>query len=336
MPNHNCMHRTGTRFVKLKALIFVFLVLIAGSDDSVGQIESTAFSVLQMDASARSAALGGSSSALLDPNSSVLFANPALLRASADGRLEFSYLNHLSDINAGWLSYGRQVDSLATFAVGLRYLSFGSFDERDVLGDKVGTFGASDVSLTFGASRPWRSALHYGASLEVVRSSVASNAASAVALSAGITMHDEQSGMTYSASVHHAGLVLSSIGRRKDDLPTDLRFGATKKLAHLPLLVSVTAYRLHQLDGGPEGSGSVSNVLHHLKLAGEFQFSKAFQVRFGYDHRKHDALKVKSRLDMAGFSTGFGIALSRIGFDYSFNSWSSLGALHRFTIVSSI
>ena len=304
--------------------------------DALAQIEPSGFPVLQLEPSARSAAMAGSTVALSDGNSGILFSNPALISPRIDGRLEFSYLNHVSDINAGWISYGKDMDSLGTFAIGLRYLSFGQFDERNERGEKTGTFGASDVALTLGASRPWRSSVRYGASIEIMRSSLASEAASAIGIEAGAVFSDSTRRQSFGISVHHLGVVLSSIGNRTDALPSDLRIGFTKRLAHLPLLLSVTAYRLHKLDGGPDGSGGLSKILYHLRLAGEFQFSESFQVRFGYDHRRHDALKVKSRLDMAGLSMGIGIVVSRIGFDYAFNSWSSLGGLHRFTIVSNL
>ena len=303
---------------------------------ALAQIQPAGFPVLQLDASARSAALGGATSALLENSSAALFANPALVGPSADRKLAFSYLNHLSDINAGWLSYARDIDSLGTFGVGIRYLGFGSFDERDERGDVIGTFGASDVALTLGASRGMGSNLRVGAGLNLMRSSIASNAASAASLDAGVVFSKPGSLSTFSVSAHNAGVVLSSIGRRSDSLPFDLRVGFTQKLAHLPLLLSVTGYRLHTLDGGDDSNKAVASLLHHVRFAGEFQFSSAFHVRFGYDHRKHDDLKVKSRLDMAGFSTGIGLVIAKIGFDYSFNSWSSLGALHRFSIVSSL
>jgi len=300
------------------------------------QIENSGFPILGMEPSARAAALAGSTVALTEANAGVLFSNPALLTPAVDGRLEFSYLNHVSDINAGWIAYGKDMDSLGTFAVGLRYLSFGSFDERNELGEKTGTFSASDVAVSIGASRPWRNRMRYGASFEIMRSSLASEAASAAALEAGAVFVDEDRRRSFGISLHHVGLVLSSVGNRSDKLPVDLRIGFTQKLAHLPLLFSVTGYRLHKLDGGPDDAGGLSRLLYHLRFAGEFQFNKAFNVRFGYDHRRHDELRVKSRLDMAGFSTGIGIVISRIGIDYAYNSWSSLGGLHRFTVVSSI
>jgi hypothetical protein len=93
---------------------------------------------------------------------------------------------------------------------------------------------------------------------------------------------------------------------------------------------------LHRLDGGPDGTSAVGNVLYHVVFGGEFQFSDSFQIRFGYNHRRHDELRLKSRLDLAGFSMGLGLRLSRVALDYAFNSWSSLGGLHRFSVRTAL
>lgn len=319
----------------------VFLLLttltIVGASSASAQIENSGFPVLQLEPSARTAALAGSSTALLDNGSGALFSNPALISTEADGKIEFSYLNHLSDINAGWVAYGRDMGELGAFAAGIRYLSFGQFDERNELGEKIGTFSAADVALTLGGSRIWKPGLRYGAALSVMHASIAASSnATGVGLDAGLVYDDSENRQSFGISIHNAGLVLSSIGERSDRLPADLRIGYTRRLAHLPLLVSVTGYRLHKMDGGPDDTGAIARILYHTRFAGEFQFSESFRVRFGYDHRRHDELRVKSRLDMAGFSTGLGIRISRFAFDYAFNSWSSLGGLHRLTIASSI
>lgn len=322
--------RTGLFSALLFAMIFV------GNRESSAQIENSGFPVLQMEPSARSAAMAGSSTAVSESGAGALFLNPALITPDVDGRIEFSWLNHLSDINAGWIAYGKDMDSLGTFVAGLRYLSFGSFDERNDIGEKTGTFSAADVSLTLGGSRAWTNKVRYGAALSISHSSLASNGANALSTEAGLVYSDEASRQSIGVSLHHLGVVVSSIGERSDKLPTDLRIGYTRRLAHLPLLVSVTGYRLNKMDGGPDGTGAIGKILYHTRLAGEFQFSESFRVRFGYDHRRHDELRVNSRLDLAGFSTGVGIKISRFAFDYAFNSWSSLGGLHRITIASSL
>jgi len=317
--------------------LLLFVILLGSAPQVHAQIENSGFPVLQLEPSARTAALAGSSTALLDNGSGALFSNPALISSKADGNLEFSYLNHLSDIDAGWVAYGRDMDSLGVFAAGIRYLSFGQFDERNELGEKTGTFSAADLALTLGASRSWKPNIRYGAALSVMYASIAaSSSATGIGIDAGLVYDDSENRQTFGISLHNVGLVLSSFGERSDHLPADLRIGYTRRLAHLPLLVSVTGYRLHKMDGGPDDAGAIARILYHTRLAGEFQFSESFQVRFGYDHRRHDELRVKSRLDMAGFSTGLGLRISRFAFDYAFNSWSSLGGLHRLTIASSI
>ena len=188
----------------LAMVVFLFVAVPVQA-----QIESSGFPVLQLDASARTAALGGASSALLESNSTALFSNPALLSPSAHKSLSFSYLNHLSDINAGWLSYARNVDSLGTLAVGVRYVSFGSFDETDERGEKIGTFGASDVALTVSGARTWRTNWRVGVGVNLMRSSIASNAATAASLDGGLVFAKPGSLSSFSASAHNLGLVFS-------------------------------------------------------------------------------------------------------------------------------
>ena len=299
--------------------------------DVNAQIESASFPVVQLDESARVAALGGRSPALKSGDVASLFANPALLSSAELKTLSFSYLNHIGSINAGWISYGRRLDSLTTAAVGIRYLGFGSIDRADDQGRRDGSFNASDISLTLGASRRALPTLSYGVNLNFLLSSIDGYHASAISMDAGVH-YEAGPGLSLGATIQNAGLILSSFGTRRDHVPFDMRIGISKKLAHMPLLLSISAYRLHQLDGGPDGTSAISNLFYHLILGGEFVFSDSFQIRFGYNHRRHDELRLKSRLDLAGISMGVGIRLSKLVFDYGFSSWSSLGGLHRFSV----
>lgn len=303
---------------------------------SAAQIESSSFPVVQMDESARVSALGGRSPALASDDVGTFFSNPAMLSLNARKKLSLSYLNHIGSVNAAWLSYARGLDSLTTAAIGIRYLGFGSFDRTDEKGSKSGTFNASDLSLTIGASRRYNEKIKYGANVHYLLSSIDGFHSSALIFDAGVFYTIESSSTTLGATIHHAGFVLSSFGKRNDLIPFDIRLGFTKKLAHVPLLLSISAYRLHRLGGGSENDSALSNALYHMIFGFEFIFSESFHVRFGYNHRRHDELQMKSRLDLAGYSIGTGIRLSRITVDYAFNSWSSLGGLHRFSVLTSL
>ena len=316
--------------------LLVFLALIINglvvSHAARAQIESSGFPVVQLDETARIAALGGRSPALMTRDPGSMFSNPALLSYSSPRSFSFSYLNHIGSANAGWVSYAVGIDSLTTAGIGFRYLGFGTMPRADEEGNRDGTFNASDMSLTVGASRRSLPGLTYGANINFLFSSIDGIHSSALTADAGIFYAIDSKGVTLGASIHHAGFVLSSFGSRRDQVPLDVRLGITKKLAHMPLLLSLAVYRLHKLDGSSRETDFLNNALYHLVVGGEFLFSESFQIRFGYNHRRHDELRMKSRLDLAGFSMGFGLDLSRVGIDYGFNSWSSLGGLHRFTI----
>lgn len=318
----------------IAALICVAAQLDVAS--AVAQVEESAFQAVQLDPSARHAALAGMNPALSGRGAGSLFINPALLTEEDHGSIDVSYLNHVSDLNAGWASHARYVDGVGTVAGGFRYLSYGDFERADESGNRLGSFAASDVAVTAGVARVAGERVRYGGALNYLRSAIDSEAASAIAVDAGVIYHADGSRMTYAASVHNLGVTTSSIGARSDALPVDVRLGISRRLQHLPLLLSIGAYRLDNLDGGPDDASALENVLYHANLAAEFQFSDSFQIRFGYSQRRHDELKIKTRLDLAGFSTGLGIMISRVAVDYAFNSWSSLGGLHRFTVRTKI
>ena len=295
------------------------------------------FMFLRLEPSARASALGGSFNAVYGDDVNAFFFNPALLNEQAHTLLSVSYLNHLSDLNAGFIAYGRHIEPLeTTFAGGLRFLSWGELERADENGNRMGTFGASDVALTFGASRAYTDRIRYGANVHAVFSRIDAYRASALAVDLGVLYRNPLQRFTLSLSVNNLGVTLNSLGTTTDDLPVDLRVAVTKRLRYLPLLISVTGYNLHDPGGGPEDATVLNDVMRHLAFGGEFQFSESFNVRFGYNHRRHEELKTKSRLDFAGVGVGFGIKITRIRFDYAFNSWSSLGGLHQFTLQTKI
>ncbi|MBO6577149.1 MAG: PorV/PorQ family protein [Rhodothermales bacterium] len=317
-----------TRF--LPCILAFFLVLPASGQP----VDATVFSLTTLDASARGAGFAGSSSAL--PSQGVLsfLENPAHLRAEAHGQLGLSLLNHVSALQTGTVAYSRHLEGIGSVGAGLRFLGWGEIDRADALGEKQGTFSAGEFALSAGLSRVLNPTTRYGANVHWLRSSIDGQAANALALDAGIFRYNPDSRLGLSASIHSLGAVISSIGEESNRLPVDLRLGISKRLLHLPFLFSVTAWDLTDFSGTDDDDTVLDNLLYHLKLGGAFQFSEHFEIRFGYDHRRHNALKVKSRLDLAGVSFGTGIVVKWVAVDYGYNSWSSFGGMHRFAVTT--
>ena len=333
LPTRAADRKQGTysrsmKYVRLALYAAVGLVVL----QPVRSQDLTGFNALRIEPSARASALGGSLSAVYDDDVNTFLYNPALLNEGMDRDLSVSYLNHVSDISVGSVAYGRHFERYGTFAAGLRYLHWGTLQGGDEDGQRTGTFGASDLALTLGGARHVSEGLRYGAGLHIVYSGVETHSASAVALDAGILWRVPLQRLSVSASVHNLGFALRSLGPTRDALPVDIRIGVSKRLRYIPFMLSLTGYSLESTLNGLQGASVADKVFRHLLIGGEFQLSRSFNLRFGYSHRRHRALKrTGSRLDLAGVGMGFGLAIRRFRLDYAFNSWSFAG-LHHVTV----
>ncbi len=319
------LNRTGAGF-------FVLILMLFCGRAHAQPGEPGGFSFLRMEPSARAASLGGAFNAIFGDDVNTLFYNPALMNERMHRSLSVSFLNHLSDLRAGFLAYSYHVDAIGSLGFGLRYLGYGDLTRTDELGNEEGSFSANDVAFTVGISRLYTDQFYIGANLHSIISSVDSYKASALAADVGMVYHSLNEAFAFSASINNIGVTLKSLGVTEDELPLDFRVGVSGRLQHLPLMLTVTGYNLHDFDSAIEGASTMDQILEHVAVGGEFQFSESFNLRFGYNHRRHQTLKQKSRLDFAGFGFGVGLKISRIYFDYAYNSWSSLGGLNQFTL----
>lgn len=314
---------------------FAFLLLLIGTTPRFSYAqpgELTGFSFLRIEPSARAASLGGSFSAMYGNDANAMFYNPALLNDQMHRALSVSFVNHVSDLRASFIAFGLHQDPIGSMGVGIRFLNWGSLTETDEQGNELGSFSSNDLAITLGASRVYADRVRLGVNLHSILTSVASFRSSALALDLGMLYHSVEGDFTFGASVNNLGVVLNSLGSEDDELPLDFRLSVTKKLQHLPLLLSLTGYNLHDYTEVTADATAFEQIMEHIALGGEFQFSESFNLRFGYNHRRHETLKTKSRLDFAGFGFGAGLKISSFRFDYAYSSWSELGGLSQFTV----
>lgn len=299
----------------------------------------TSFPVLRLEPSARSAALAGAFAAVDDGDVNTLFFNPAVPGPSTDRHASFSYLNHLSDLNVGSVAYSRVLgDSSTTVSGGLRFAHWGTFEGRDRFGNKTGSFGAGDVVVTAGAARGVGPRLRYGTNVHLIHARIDDAGATALALDLGGLYRIPAQQMTVGATLRHLGTALDGFGDRPEEMPIDLQVGLTKRLRHLPLLLTATAYDLNNLSTGLRGGNTFDHVLGHLTFGVELRPVSVLRVRAGYNHRRGRelALSETGTFDFAGVSAGFGIRVSTLTVDYAYNSWSSLGGLHQFSLQTNL
>lgn len=319
--------------LRLSALLALAVFLAPLAPEATAQdSRDTSFDLTRLDPSARSAALSGAVTALPGSDPAALYANPALLSPEAAGQLSLGYLNHLSDVNAGFATYAREVKGVGRLALGVRYLTYGEFERSDGTGgvpvEGPGTFGASEAAITLGYAHDVNSRVRVGAAVHALFESVDDASGQAVVADAGVAYHVPSQLLTLSASVHGVGAVSTSLGEDTARLPLDLRVGISKRLRYLPLTFTVSGHELQNVDND-EGGSAFDEALRHVAAGGELQLGKALALRAGYHPGRAEGLRTGERLDLAGLNVGFGIATRRVTVDYARIGWGDFGGLHQ-------
>ncbi|MFN3386757.1 MAG: type IX secretion system protein PorQ [Candidatus Thermochlorobacter sp.] len=309
------------------ALLTILLIAFASSVHA----QTTAFEFLRLDRSARIAALGGNSASLAhDINS--FFQNPAVLDSTTHKQAAFSFQKHLLDINSGFLAYGRQIENIGDFGAGITFVSYGSFDETDEIGNTIGTFSATDLALHLAYSRELQrfgfGTLRTGIGVKFIFSGIQNFRSTALALDAGLLLLIPSEDLHIGLALITLGTQLSTFDGASEALPLDVRFSVSKKLEGLPLELTLGFIRL------ADASESFLSRFRNFTIGGEFTITDAVKLRFGYSNLQRQDLTLTGTLGLAGLSAGLGVAIERFKFDYAFSSLGVLGGLHQLTLIT--
>jgi len=322
--------------------LFLTFLLIAGSVSATLAQSTTSpvFRFLNLPVTARSAALGGNHISLNDGDVSLFQLNPAYLDTPSHRNLAISYINHLSDVNLGFISGAWSLNNIGTVGGGLRYVNYGQFNRTGPDGEDMGTFHANDIALDVGIGRRYNAHFRYGASISFIYSGYDSYQSTGIGLTVGGLYWFPDQHLSLGAVIKNIGYQTGTYDGLREPLPLDIGLGISKKLEHTPLRLSILFHKLNNWDlrtYGDEGSPNFKdNFFRHLVVGTEFILSSHVQLRFGYDYYQHEQLKTGSRLDTAGFSFGLSIMVKKYRFGFSRNSYSALGGLTQFSFQTNI
>ncbi|MDR9415657.1 MAG: type IX secretion system protein PorQ [Gracilimonas sp.] len=322
-------------------VFLLVLIICAVSESAVAQSNSgTIFRFLEVAPTARTAALGGNHVGLYDADFSLIHINPAYLRKGASGSVSASFMNFLGGANMGFTSGAYHIENVGTFAAGIRFLSYGEFDELNEDGEQLGTFNANDMALTGSYSLLLGSHIQLGSSFDVIHSSYATYKSTALAISGGVFYQDTSSHFSAGLSIRNLGGQLTAFDTRREPLPLDVSIGITKKPEAFPFQLSLTLARLNDWDlrvlGETQRPDLLDNAFRHVVFGGEATLGENLIFRFGYDHYLHEQVKTNNNFDLAGISLGLGFNIQGITFDFSRNSYSKLGGLTRLSIKTKL
>jgi len=301
--------------------IALIVLILCFSYPSIVCGQFSGYDILNLDFSARSAGIGGAFVGI-SGDMYVLFYNPAGLAGIDNKVVGFTYLNHVLDIKSGNVVY-ISPRGTSTIGGGIQYINYGEFEGRDKLGYDTGSFNAQDIVFAGGIARKYNENIFIGVTAKALYSKIDIYSSSAILLDAGVIYLIPNQLMTIGAAISNIGFVAKAYQTVKDDLPTQMKIGVSKQLAHLPLLWSLE-YRRYR-DGQNQVVGG-----------GEFSFTKVLKGRFGYSSYARDQKIDDESGTLAGISLGIGLYWKKYIIDYAFSSMGIIGNLNRLTIIFSL
>lgn len=304
-------------------VIFRLFPLLLISQTLIGTSPSLAadpagFDFLRTLVGARPSAMGGSFVAVPGDIYGILY-NPAGLSSMPKRQATLTYLNHLLDFQSVFVAYGQPLTS-GTMAFGLNYFDYGTFEGRDENNADTGEFGASSFVLSASYSRMLSERLSLGGSAKFIRFQIESFSETALAGDLGLLYSIPTSDLHFALAVFNVGTATSAFIETKDDLPLNVQFGVSKKLEHLPLMVSGALIKFN-------------NESLDFRLGGEFTLTEQLFLRVGYNSVGQDQKVDTSKDRLAGVSFGLGLKVSKFDVDYSFSSFGEVGSLNRITLI---
>ncbi len=283
----------------------------------------TAYNFLRMDNGPRAAALAGSFVAANDDVNSIFY-NPAGINMLKATPVSFSFLKHLEGINSASLVASRKFERWGRFSLGIQYVNYGTFTKADEFGNKLGEFGANDFAMTIGYGNMLDKNFYYGINMRFIYSGIDSYSSTAFAFDVGLLYELPEHLWSFGFSILNAGTQISNYAGVNEDLPLDVRLGAAKRLAHVPLKLYFSFNRL------ADNYDSFGDRLKQWTFGAELKISGVVTLRFGYDNNKRDESQLGTKRGLSGFNLGFGVNVKGYLIDYAFSSFGPVGNLHRF------
>ncbi|MFN4973062.1 MAG: type IX secretion system protein PorQ [Bacteroidota bacterium] len=318
---------------------------------------NSVYRFLELHPNARVASLGGLAIATKASDINLTLQNPSLLSPEMNNQVAYSHLFLFSDIQAGYVAYGKHIEQVGTFSAGIHYISYGNFTRTADNGEKIGTFTAGDYSFNIGYARQLDKNFSVGGQVKFIYSSLEAYTSTGIAVDAGITYHNPERLLTIAATVNNVGTQLTTYTENtKEELPLSANVGIAKKLANAPFRFTLTGKQLNRpgklLYQNPfrpdvqkdlETGQTIDEDLHagklllsHINASTELLLGKHFYFAVGYNYLRRWEMKLRDMAGSAGFSWGFGLRISKFQLAYGSASYFTGNSTDHLSIIVNI
>lgn len=296
--------------------------------------EST-YQFLNLISSPRQAALGGKIITNFDYDVTEALYNPASINADMHNQVALNYSSYLGGISYGTAAYAYTWDRrIQTFHFGVTYINYGEFDGYDLNGVSTGAFSGNEVALSFGYNYniPFTD-FYIGANAKVITSLLEQYNSIGGAVDIGVMYINERLDFHAALTVRNLGTQFKTYAGRNEPLPFEVNFGMSQTLEYIPLRWHLTLENLQQWPIGVSNparatsdlSGNqteekvsfFNNALRHLILGAELWPDKGFNLRFGYNFRRSEELRILDQRNFSGLSFGVGLKLNKMKLSYT-------------------
>jgi hypothetical protein len=317
-------------------LIFIF------TTSTFAQVggEST-YQFLNLVSSPRQAALGGKVITNYDYDVTAGLYNPASINVEMDNQLALNYSSYLGGISYGTAAYAYTWDRrVQTFHVGMTYINYGSFDGYDVDGNPTGTFTGNEAALSAGyAKQLGHSDFYGGINVKLITSKLEQYNSVGGAIDLGLLYIDERLDFHAALTVRNLGAQFVTYAGTNEKLPFEVNLGLSQTLENVPLRWHLTFENLQKwpigvtnparsttdLNGNQteEKVGFLNETLRHTIIGAELFPERGFNLRFGYNFRRSEELRIVDQRNFSGLSFGIGIKLNKMRFSYTHARYTS-------------
>lgn len=300
----------------------------------------SAFNFLRLPYSSRAAALGGSNISVVDDDLSLSMHNPALLINAADKTIDLSFMTYMSGSKVAGAAFNKTFGERSAGAVAARYVDYGKFDGYTQDNIFTGTFRAMDMELSVMYSYLFSERWSGGVAGKFIYSQYESLNSLAIGVDLGINYYNPENDFSASLAIKNLGGQVMTFEEEHEIMPIDIQLGITKRLAHAPILLSVTLTDLHRwrstdfynADGSKDNFGQL--LMKHIVLGADILIGDNFYASVGYNYRMSKELSTGRGL--SGFSLGAGLHINRIKFGASFSQLHVSSSSLLFNIAYSI
>ena len=288
------------------------------------------FQSLNLTSNPRAAALGGTTISLADGDVSQFFENPATLDSVNSKNIFFQINPYFADVFVYSGVYSFNVSTLGTFAAGLNYVNYGSFEMTDEAGNLLGTFQAQDYTIQVGKAHnvgPFT----LGANLKISHSAIENFGATALLMDVGGVFRVNKNWTLAMVFKNIGARISKSSDFSSNEIPFDVKLGTSFKPEYMPLRFTVTTTNLvnenailEEEDGGRH-TRTLDKVWKRINLGAEVLLNENFQILVGYSHKRKQELRLTDAGNGAGFSYGMMIKVKRIELRFSRAAYHAAG-----------